>query len=711
MFLRRYTRRADGKTHVYFALVESMRTERGPRQRVVAQLGELTEDQQHRWQRTAVFHTREKDARQLKLFDDPSVPLGADEVRIRLGKVGWTNARAFGDVWLALQLWQMLGLDRIVQRHIPCGRETVPPASMVAIEVISRLCIGQGGETSEFGLAEVGYRRSALEDLLGVADEQVTKDRLYRTLDQLLLAKDGIERDIKDRLGTLFDLKFDLVLCDLTSSFFEGLAEENELGARGYSRDHRSDCKQVVLAMVVSPEGFPLWHEVFAGNKSDATALPGIIDAVSKKFGAMRRVWVVDRGLATAKSVQYLKDHQQSFLVGTPKSMLAEFEEHLCTADWDVAADQVEVKVVQREGEAYVLARSRLRKKKEMAMRRRQLIGLHGDLRRLERRVSSGNLKDTAKVQQAIGRFAERWPAAWRFVKVDLTPATATMVSSASAAKAATASVTPKSKQTTATSATKKTSTTSEHSAISETSTTSEPSEIPETSTTSAASTSPATSTATAQTPATTASPDASKRAASLTWTWDKPKLKAALSRDGAYLLLSDQTSWTPEQLWSTYIQLTRAEDAFRTLKSQELLRPIWHHLGHRVQAHVFVCVLAYLLWKTLEHLLRQTSLKTHIHKPDPHRPNASPKDRPLSVAMALKRMHDIQIGDIILETTDGKKLALRRIARPNAEQSELLAALKLTLPEQLVPDMELASSAGSSPPTDSTQDRGGEKM
>src|SRR5258708_21194347 len=232
MFLRRYRRTKDGKTHTYFALVESVRTELGPRQRVVAQLGELSEDDQHRWQQTAIFHTRERDAKQLNLFDDPSAPVEADVVRVRLGKVGWTNARAFGDVWLALQLWQMLGLDRIIERHLPTGRETAPPASMVAIEVISRLCIGQGGETSEFGLAEVGYRRTALEDLLGVSDEQVTKDRLYRTLDALLSAKDAIEQDVKEQLGTLFDLKFDLVLCDLTSSFFEGLAEENDLGAR-----------------------------------------------------------------------------------------------------------------------------------------------------------------------------------------------------------------------------------------------------------------------------------------------------------------------------------------------------------------------------------------------------------------------------------------------------------------------------------------------
>lgn len=215
MFLRRYRRTKDGKTHAYFAPVEAFGTDRGPRQRVVAQLGELSEDERRRWQRTAVFHTRERDAKQLHLFDDPSAPVEADVVRVRLGKVGWADARAFGDVWLGLQLWQMLGLDRIIERHLPQGRETVPPASMVAIEVISRLCIGQGGETSELGLAETGYRRTALEDLPGVPDEQVTKDRLYRTLDQLLSAKDAIERDVKERLGTLFDLKFDLVLCDL----------------------------------------------------------------------------------------------------------------------------------------------------------------------------------------------------------------------------------------------------------------------------------------------------------------------------------------------------------------------------------------------------------------------------------------------------------------------------------------------------------------
>jgi transposase len=609
MFLRRYQRTKDGKTHRYFALVESVRTERGPRQHIVAQLGELSDDQQHRWQQTAIFHTANRDAHQLQLFDDPAIPDEPDTVRVRLGKVGWTNARAFGDVWLALQLWRMLKLDRIVERHLPAGREVVPPASMVAIEVISRLCIGQGGCTSELALAESGYRRTALEELLGVPDEQVTKDRLYRTLDDLLMAKDGIEQELKEQLGELFNLSYDLVLCDLTSSFFEGLAEDNDLAERGYSRDHRSDCKQVVVALVVTADGFPLWHQTFAGNTSDSTALPGIVQTVEQKFGSSRRIWVVDRGLATAKSVQYLRDHGQSFLVGTPKGRLGEFETELCTRDWQLVKQQVQVKVVRQDGEAYVLVRSTLRRKKERAMRHRQLQGLREDLRGLARRVKEGRLKEAAKVQQSLGRLAERWPVGRRFVQTQV------------------------------------------------------------------------------QT-------DGKDVATAVSWSWQKQKLRIAMARDGAYLLLSDQTSWTAEQLWTTYIQLTRAEDAFRTMKSQELLRPIWHQLGDRVKAHVFVCVLAYALWKALEQMLRQGGLMTYIHKPDERRGKASPQDRPMSVAVALRLMHDVQIGDILLETVEGRRLCLRRVARPNAEQAELLAGLKLELPERLCADVELNQPA-----------------
>lgn len=618
MFLRAHHRTKDGKRHSYFTLVESKRTQRGPRQRIVAELGELSPDEQRRWQRTAIFHTRHEDGKQLPLFlDDEHAPLpdDPDVVRVHLGKVGWTNARAFGDVWLGLQLWRMTGLEEIVARHLPAGRETVPPASMVAIEVISRLCVGQGGETSEFALAEQGYRRTALEDLLGVPDEAVTKDRLYRTLDALLEAKEAIERDLKDALGELFSLNYDLLLCDLTSSFFEGLAEENDLAARGHSRDHRGDCKQVVLAMVVTQDGFPLYHEVFAGNKNDAVAFPQIVETMEGRFGKARRVWVLDRGIATEANLEFLRNRGQSFLVGTPRGQLSEFEAELATRDWREVREHVEVKSVCRGDQTYVLVRSRDRRAKEQAIRRRQLLGLHGELKKLSANVSAGRLKDSDKVQRRLGRLSERWPMAWRFVQVELER-------------------------------------------------------------------------------------DAGHRAIRVRWTYRKERLRAAMARDGAYLLLSDRADWTAEQLWTTYMQLARAEDAFRAMKSHLLLRPMWHHLALRIQAHIFICVLAYALWKGLDHLLRQARAMTHIHKADTEGRQAAPQDRPMSPAAALRLLHDVQIGDILLRTTDGRTLRLRRVARPSAEQAELLAGLRLTLPERLcadrdVTEMESPSASG----------------
>ncbi len=608
MFLREYQRTKDGKRHTYFALVESRRTERGPRQRVVAQLGELTEDQQHRWQRTAVFHTRHEDGKELPLFlDAEATPQGHDPdvVRIRLGKVGWTNARAFGDAWLGWQLWRKLNLDKIVARHIKTGRETVSPATMVAIEVIARLCIGQGGETSEFGLAEQGYRRTALEDLLGVPDDLVTKDRLYRTLDALLEAKEPIEQDLKERLGALFSLQFDLLLCDLTSSFFEGLMEGSELAKRGHSRDHRPDCKQIVLALVVTPDGFPVYHEVFAGNMNDAIAFPKIVETMESRFGKARRVWVLDRGIASQKNLDFLRERKQSFLVGTPRSRLSEFDEELCTRDWRYVRPHVEVKSVERDGQTYVLARSVRRRAKEKAIRKRQLLGLHGDLKKLSNRVSTGRLKNTDTVLESVGRFRERWPAASRFVDIDVKR-------------------------------------------------------------------------------------DQTGKATAVSWSYQKDKLRMALARDGAYLLLSDQTDWSPEDLWRTYIQLTRAEDAFRAMKSNLLLRPMWHQTSGRIEAHVFVCVLAYALWKALAHLLGNAGVKTRIRKKDPDDPEAGPQDRPMSPAIALKLLHDVQIGDILLETVAGRTLRLRRVARPNGEQAEIIAALGLSLPERICADRDV---------------------
>jgi transposase len=598
MFLRRYTRTKNGKQHVYFALVESVRTEAGPRQRVVAHLGELNHDQERRWQRTVVFHNRQGDAQELRLFPDDDVPMPDDphNVRVRLDAVGWTNGRRFGDVWLACWLWRLLELDRIVACHVPQNKETIAPADIVAIEVINRLCQPR----SEFALAEHWYASTGLEDLLGVPDAAVTKDRLYRTLDQLRVAQEAIENDLKERFGVLFQLDYELLLYDLTSTYFEGLAEENKLARRGYSRDHRSDCLQVIVALVVTRDGFPLAHYTMPGNTQDLQTVQQIVQAIEERFGKSNRVWVMDRGMISDDALEFLSAPGRRYLLATRRQALTPFQPELRAPGWQRLPDNpdVEVKLLKRDEVHYLLARSRPRRHKERAMRRKQRRGLAQALKKLSQRVAKGRLKKRDKIVEAIGRLKERFPKAHPFVAIRV-----------------------------------------------------------------------------------------SDRPVSLSYTWHVAKFRDALARDGAYLLRSNQAGWSAQEFWETYIQLTVVERAFRVLKSELLLRPIWHHYDGRTQAHIFVCVLAYALWKTLDHLSKRAGLQTLIHKPDPRRPNASPKPRPMTPEVILRELSQIQIGDILLETTTGQTLALRRVARPNAEQTRILTALGLSIPERLSPD------------------------
>jgi hypothetical protein len=598
MFLRRYTRTKNGKQHVYFALVESVRTEAGPRQRVVAHLGELNHEQERRWQRTVVFHNRQGDTQELRLFpdDDTPVPDDPSNVRVRLDSVGWTNGRRFGDVWLACWLWRLLELDRIVARHVPQNKETVAPADVVAIEVINRLCQPR----SEFALAEHWYASTGLEDLLGVPDAAVTKDRLYRTLDQLRAAQEKIENDLKERFAVLFQLDYELLLYDLTSTYFEGLAEENDLARRGYSRDHRSDCLQVIVALVVTRDGFPLAHYTWPGNTQDLQTVQRIVNAIEERFGTSNRVWVMDRGMISDDALEFLNAPGRRYLLATRRHALTPFQPELRSPGWQRLPDNpdVEVKLLQRDEVHYLLARSRPRRHKERAMRRKQRRGLAQALKKLAARVAAGRLKQRDKISEAIGRLKERFPKAQAFVAISV-----------------------------------------------------------------------------------------SDRPLSLSCAWHVAKFRDALARDGAYLLRSNQAGWSAQEFWETYIQLTVVERAFRVLKSELLLRPIWHHYDGRTQAHIFVCVLAYALWKTLDHLAKRAGLQTLIHKPDPRRPNAAPKPRPMTPEVILRELSQIQIGDILLETSAGQTLALRRVARPNAEQARILQALNLQLPERLSPD------------------------
>jgi transposase len=600
MFLRRYARTVAGKKLIYYALVESVRTDAGVRQRVVAHLGELNHDQERRWQRTVVFHNRQGEARQLQLFaDDESVALHDDPnvVRIKLDSAGWTNARSFGDVWLARWLWHYLKLDEIIARHIPPGKHTVRPADIVAIEVINRLC----APCSEFALAEHWYAATGLPDLLGVSDDVLTKDRLYRMLDALLQTKELIENDLKDQWGILFDVDYDLLLYDLTSTYFEGLAQDNDLAQRGYSRDHRSDCKQIVLALVVTRDGFPLAHFSLAGNTQDGDTVATLVTEVEKRFGKSRRVWVMDRGMISKKNLAFLGKPDRRYLIALRRSALAKFHRHLTQGGWQRLPDndEVEVKALRRGRLTYVLARSLPRRRKERAIRRRQLLQLSAGLKKLQRRIAKGHLKNRDKMLEALGRLKGKCPKAACLLSLPSLP----------------------------------------------------------------------------------------EQPSDLTWTWKVAKIKTVLAHDGAYVLRSNQPGWSATELWDTYMQLTVVEKAFRVLKSELLLRPVWHHYSGRTQAHVFICVLAYALWKTLDYLLKRAGLQTEIRKPDPARPHASPKPRPMTPEVVLRELRKIQIGDIVLETTDGHQLVLQRVARPDAEQRRILKALQLEIPERLSPD------------------------
>ncbi len=464
----------------------------------------------------------------------------------------------------------------------------------MAIEVINRLC----QPCSEFALAEHWYASTGLEDLLGIPDSAVTKDRLYRTLDQLLRAQTAIERDLEQQLGTLFRLDYSLVLYDLTSTYFEGLAAENELAQRGYSRDHRSDCKQIVVALVVTKDGFPLAHRTFAGNTQDLKTVQTIVGEIETQFGTSQRIWVMDRGMISDESLKFLGESNRRYLLATKRGELTEFQADLGKTGWDPLPKnpQVQVKLFERDSVHYLLARSRPRRRKERAIRRRQRRGLATDLKKLSALIDAGKLKNRDKILERVGRLKERYPKARGFVQINVT-------------------------------ATKQ---------------------------------------------------------PRLEWTWDQAKYRQALATDGAYLLRSNQPGWTAAEFWETYIQLTIVERAFRVLKSELFLRPIWHHYSGRTRAHVFVCVLAYALWKTLDHLAKRAGLMTEIRKPDLRRPRSSPKARRMTPQVILRELREIKIGDILMSTSDGRQLALRRVARPGRGQARILDALKLALPERL---------------------------
>jgi transposase len=565
MYLRRCWRRKDGKRHAYWALVESQRTERGPRQRVVAWLGTLEEGAR------AAAHQSVEPWRgaQRDLFS------GAEpewiEVDVRGVRV--ERSRKFGGVWLGRELLRRLELDRLFQASLEDGRASVPWAVMAQVLVLGRLC----EPSSELALAERFYESSALDVLLGVPAERVNDDRLYRALDALLPHKAALEKHLKEKLGELFALDYELLLYDVTSTYFEGQAAQNALARRGYSRDHRGDCKQVNIALVVSRCGMPLGYEVFAGNRSDATTVERIVTHIEALYGAASRIWVMDRGMVSAENVAFLGQHGRRYIIGTAKNSLRKFERELAGGDWRQVRAGLEVQMVPAPDgrEVFILCRSAERQAKEQAIHER-----------FEQRIAEGLAKIAAAcqrqrqlpgvIERRVGRLlGQNTRAAALFaVRVDS---------------------------------------------------------------------------------------DASG-AAQLHWTRQEAWRDWARLSEGCYLLRSNVTDWTPEELWRSYIQLTEAEAAFRIQKSDLQLRPVWHQRQDRVEAHILVCFLAYVLWKSLAAHCRQAGLG----------------DEPRQVFADLA---ELRLVDVVLPTKRGIDIRKRCVSQPTEHQAILLQKLGFALP------------------------------
>ena len=569
MFIRPCYRKKNGKRHAYWALVESYRTERGPRQRVVSYLGQLDERG-----RLGVKYAVGGSGRtyQKSLFKD----IEPEWVEVDLKRVRVERCADFGGPWLGLELLKELGLDSLFKGVMPAGREDVQWSLMSMVLVISRLC----DPSSELHIAEHFYEHTSLSDLLGIPAEKINDDRLYRALDRLLPHKETLQVHLKNRLGELFDLEYDLLLYDITSTYFEGQCNGNPLARRGYSRDHRGDCKQVCIGLVVSKCGMPLGYEIFAGNRADVTTVEDIVEKMESHYGKADRIWVMDRGMVSQENIEFLKEGKRRYIVGTPKGMLKKFEKELLSEDWGTVHKGLEVKLCPSPNgeETFILCRSDDRRQKEKAMHERFEKRIEDGLRKIEESCRKRKYKPVT-IAKRLGKLLGRNSRSAGLFQTDV------IVGVDGRAK--------------------------------------------------------------------------------LVWSKTQAWRNWADLSEGCYLLRSNVNDWDARELWKAYIQLTEAEAAFRIHKSDLKIRPIWHQKAERVEAHILVCFLAYVLWKTLGQMCSLGGLG----------------DEPRRVLEEIARIKAV---DVVLPTKTGREIRRRCVSRPTDHQAILLHHLGLTLPSNL---------------------------
>src|ERR1700675_951128 len=410
MFLRPNYRAKDGKDHIYWSLVETVRTVDGPRQRTLCYLGELNGSAQARWLKSVEGFNEQGDVEQLKLFpshvevpdDDPQV------ARVLLNKVRLERTRQFGAYFLGWELWKHLELDRFFEQAVDDDPADVAWSRVAAVLAINRLC----APGSELAVEERWYPATALDDLLEIAEGKINDTRLYRCLDRILPHKTKLEQHLKQRYGALLGAEFDVLLYDLTSTYVEGAAEKNPMVRRGYSRDHRPDCEQVVIALIVNSEGFPFSYETFDGNRADVSTMETILRMVERKYGKARRIWVMDRGIMSEENLAAIRKRGGQYLVGTPRSQMKQFEAELLKDDWKQVRPEVEVKkvAIPLGEETYILCRTAGRKEKEKAIRNRFSTRMKKALKGLEKALVTGRLKDRNKMERRLGKIQARHP-------------------------------------------------------------------------------------------------------------------------------------------------------------------------------------------------------------------------------------------------------------------------------------------------------------
>ena len=579
MFLRKLRVHKDGKEHRYWSLVETVRTADGPRQRTLCYLGELNGSAQARWQKTVEVFNEHGESSQLKLFpSDAEVPDDPNVARVLLKKVRVERTRRFGDCYLGLELWKRLGLEEFFAQRLDGDGADVAWSRVAAVLAINRLCT----PGSELAVEQHWYPSTALDDLLHIEKGKINDTRLYRCLDRLLPLKTKIEQHLKQRYGELFQAEFDVLLYDLTSTYVEGAAEENPLMRRGYSRDHRPDGEQLVLALIVNQEGFPFSYEVFEGNRADVSTVEAILRTVERKHGKARRVWIFDRGVVSEENLVAIRKRGGEYLVGTPPSKLKQFEAELLKDDFEKIRPDVEVKQVQIPGgeETYILCRTAGRKEKEKAIRSRFVAKIEKALTGLEKRIAEDKLKDRDKMLMRLGRIQASHPQVADLYEMAIKD---------------------------------------------------------------------------------------NQGRTRLVWRQKSDQQEWLEAREGAYLLRTNLRAGSAADFWKKYMQLTEVEAAFRTLKSELAIRPLFHQLERRVKAHVLVAFLGYALLVTLKHLLKRAGSE---HSP----------------AKVLKRLSELYSVDIVLPTIEGREIFLRRISKLDEEQQTILHQLQLQLPERLEP-------------------------